>query len=565
MSCCSGAAHIVDCATECSHTACVRSDMCCTDSARHPLLEACTVTCVATKVSLRRDNSLGGSNGSSVGALAWLAPQKQEELRVEIALNDSSGAVSMAESRMTERFVKSKSIDDASQEDVWVCQTSPKIGGPLKGDQFVFDVKGGTELGVRVLFKTIAWLKPNSAFEQLASVRFRVDTDIVPAVLADGELCLPLVQNGLIKGKIWLAVSLHSKGDHASWSHRQNNLIHLLNGHRDGITSCAVFPTGDKMLTVSQDGVGCVWSSTGALLTKMQGHSDSVASCAISFSGDNMITVSLDGSCIIWSSSGARLKSIQCVGYFAVFPSGERVHLDSTGKHDNVMATLGEQLPIQCGHTDSMVSCAIFPSGQQILTAAGDGIGIIWSLSGEPMVRLEGHAGALTDCAIFPCGEKIVTASRDRTGIIWLKNGDLFATLIGHSDAVLSCAVFPAGDKLITTSSDLTAIIWTAAGENALTLRGHSETINSCAVFPSGEHVITASEDKTAMIWSARSGALSGVLRGHRQGITACSVWPSGRRALTVSEDRDGIIWPVALYVSRPPPEENSNSPSTKN
>lgn len=542
---------MADCTTDCHAVSCVRQEMFCTDSSRLPLLEPCTVTCVVAKVALRRDINPRLNNG---GALSWLAPSQQEELRVEIALNESD-----SKSKMTEPLVKSRSMYDASHEDVWLCQASNKIGGASKADQFVFDVKSCSEIGVRVLFKSVAWLNPSSQLEPLASVRFRVDTDIVPAVLADGELCLPLVNEGHVKGKIWLAVSMHSKGDQACWSHRNNHLIMLRNGHTEGFTSCAVFPTGDKLLTVSQDGSGCVWSSTGSILAKMSAHTDSIVSCAISFSGDNMVTVSLDGSCVIWSSSGARLKSIQCVGYFAVFPTGERVHLDSTGKHDNVMATLGEQLPIQCGHTDSVVACAVFPDGQRLLTAGGDGIGIIWSLSGEPTIRLEGHSGALTDCAVYPNGEKILTVSRDRTGIVWMKSdGELFATLVGHTDAVLSCAIFPSGDRVLTSSADQTAIIWSAAGEISVVLRGHEASINSCAVFPSCDHVLTASEDKTAMIWSARSGAVCGVLRGHRQSITSCSVWPSGRRALTVSEDKTGIIWPVALYVSKPPPPENS-------
>jgi WD40 repeat protein len=167
-----------------------------------------------------------------------------------------------------------------------------------------------------------------------AEVNFKIDEDVVPALLADGDLCLPLVHKGHVKGKAWLNVGLDARdGSKMPWSQGSQPVV-LRGAHRDGLTSCAIFPSGDRVVTVSHDGSGCVWNTKGMQSAEqvalMPGHTDTITSCKVFPSGDSIITTSLDDTCILWSSSGKQMKSIYVVGFLAVFPNGERVHLDPT-------------------------------------------------------------------------------------------------------------------------------------------------------------------------------------------------------------------------------------------
>lgn len=509
----------------------------------------CRVECIVRKVSLRSTASLTPRQISGIAALAWFAPQSHQELCVEIAPADSA-----ASAKRTDLFIKS--TPEAPGEQLWVCRSSLRQGRTRsitesEKDSMVFDVNTSSALVVRILARTVAWMQAEDPFQVFAEVNFKIDEDVVPALLADGDLCLPLVHKGHVKGKAWLNVSLDARdGSKMPWSQGSQPVV-LRGAHRDGLTSCAIFPSGDRVVTVSHDGSGCVWNTKGMQSAEqvalMPGHTDTITSCKVFPSGDSIITTSLDDTCILWSSSGKQMKSIYVVGFLAVFPNGERVHLGSDNKNDEIWSTLGEQLPVRCGHTDSITACSVFPSGEEILTVAGDGIGIIWSLAGEPLVRLEGHLGGITSCDVFPDGGHVLTVSKDRSGIIWTAAGAQETALHAHTDVVTCCAIFPSGDRILTGSLDTTAIIWKVSGHVLSVLHGHTQAINACAVFPSCDHVLTGSQDCTGIVWSMTSGGVAAVLRGHTQGITACSVWDSGKRVLTVSDDRTGMIWQVSL------------------
>merc|ERR1719326_2047832 len=76
----------------------------------------------------------------------------------------------------------------------------------------------------------------------------------------------------------------------------------VLRGHADVVTGAALFPCMNKMLTISADGVACVWDLvTGSELIR-QGHKSSIAAAMVFPDGSRILTCSQDGIALVWDA-----------------------------------------------------------------------------------------------------------------------------------------------------------------------------------------------------------------------------------------------------------------------
>lgn len=531
---------------------------------QHGLAGPCVVEYTVHKVVLhrRRDAPM----------LGWLTGHR-DLLYVELAASDTEKepkrtSTGFPEEREAEAraYVTGEVVRPIpSTEEAWVWGHPAKTKtGSFKhaGEKIVFNAQTKTQFTLRVLGSHTDWREVAAPLSTLGEARFTVDEDVLPAVVLDGALSLPLVQDSRVRGIVSLTAQFRggevgrfdaaSPGSKVGRWVQQNRLVRL-KGHSHAVTCCSLFPYGGRLLTVSLDKTGIVWSSAGEVLARLQGHTGPVNHCAVFPSGEKLLTVSEDETAIIWSSSGQKLVMFSGVRFCVIFHAGDRV-LAGGGHNGCIFSSIGEQLAALRGHSDNIVSGAVFPKDQLVITVSRDEEAIIWTRDGDIVKHFRGHHDVINACAVFPSGDQVLTVSQDRTGIIWSSSGHVrnmgkqLAVLRGHTDSVTACAVFPSGDRVMTVSDDERGMIWSVSGERLAELRGHSGPIAACAIFSNGQLVLTVSRDKTGIVWTG-DGIQLAELYGHTDAIRTCEVFPSGEYVLTVSDDCSGIIWPLSLYL----------------
>lgn len=91
----------------------------------------------------------------------------------------------------------------------------------------------------------------------------------------------------------------------------------LLRGHQEPLSSVAFSPSGDRIVTASEDRTAWVWDAgTGTELAVLRGHDEAVLSAAFSPDGTRIVTASWDKAARVWDSVPyrVRLKELQARG-----------------------------------------------------------------------------------------------------------------------------------------------------------------------------------------------------------------------------------------------------------
>ena len=89
---------------------------------------------------------------------------------------------------------------------------------------------------------------------------------------------------------------------------RTGRQISRLAGHTDTVRTVVFSPTGDRVLTSSDDGTARVWDvATGAVLVSLHGHREGVLDAAFTRTGDDVLTVSSDGTARRWNVAIGRV------------------------------------------------------------------------------------------------------------------------------------------------------------------------------------------------------------------------------------------------------------------
>ena len=283
-----------------------------------------------------------------------------------------------------------------------------------------------------------------------------------------------------------------------------------------GATSATFSPDGKQVATVSEDGVGRIWSTDNhkqvAVLSAPRGVS--ITNVAFSADGLEIVTPQSDGTARIWSA----------------------------GSHRPLAA-------LRARRGGPMWSAAFSSDGHKIVTAGIDGTVRIWGRTSlRPLVVLTGARGGALNPALSPDGEKIITASgRDATARVFsTTGGNQLSVITSPGGAPLDSAAFsPDGKEIVTSSADGTARIWSAERHRqlaAVTEPGNNR-LYSATFSPDGKEIVTASQDRTARVWSARTGKQLLVLAGHTSSVVSAAFSSNGLTVVTSSLDGTAKLW----------------------
>lgn len=518
----------------------------------------CALQCRVQKVVVSRKNQ-------SAPVLGWLTGH-EEFLYVEILAASAGSQLQRTSSGV--RLTNDGRFPNCGSQEVWIWG-DVDAKGKCTGELLSLKVYAHTELSLRVLGRHQDWSNTIVPLETAGEARFRIDEDVLPAMLGDGAFSLPLLLEGRIRGMVTLTAwanaedkvaapmpRLGTPDDQLPIRGKTDRLVRL-KGHILAVTCCAIFPCGTRMLTGSKDAVGIIWSTTGEQIAWLHGHSEGIISCAVFKSGSQVVTISEDEIGIIWSSAGKQLATLNAVGICVPFPTSDQLLAAVGTDGAAIFASSGAKLTSLKGHADRVTACAVFPSEKMVITGSKDEEAIIWSNAGDNLRVLRGHSDCITACAVFPSGDRVMTASRDKTAIIWSSSGEgkqfgqQLSVLRGHRAGISSAVVFRDGQCVLTVSEDKTGIIWSTDGTRLHDLRGHIGGLTGCASFLSDDRLLTISTDKLAAVWQ-HDGVRLAELHGHSEALRSCAVFPSGQHVLTTSDDMTGIVWPLAMFIEPP-------------
>ena len=287
------------------------------------------------------------------------------------------------------------------------------------------------------------------------------------------------------------------------------SLVNTLIGHTDQVTSVAISPDGQTLVSGSEDHTIKIWQMSTGTLVRTLGHSQGVTSVAISPDGQKLFSGSRDRTIKIWQLSTGTLT---------------RILRSNSGP---------------------VASVAISPDGQTLVSGGGNTIEI-WQLSTGTLVRtLTGHSRWIRSVAISPDGQTLVSGSLDNTIKIWnLANGSLRRTIPNHSKHVFSVAINPNDKTLVSSSLDNTIKIWNLAnGSLKSTIPERSNYAYSVTISSNGQILVSGSADKTVKIWQMSSGQLLRTLTGHSKRVNSVAFSPDAKILASGSADKTIKIW----------------------
>ncbi|HEX5688676.1 MAG TPA: WD40 repeat domain-containing protein, partial [Roseiflexaceae bacterium] len=251
-----------------------------------------------------------------------------------------------------------------------------------------------------------------------------------------------------------------------------------------GISCVAFSPSGDVIVTTSNDHTAKMWDRAGNHLKILRGHTDHVNWVVFAPDGTRFVTVSNDHSAIVWSVAGEVERRLT-------------------------------------GHAEAVKRVACSPIDPLIATGDARGEVRLWDLEGNAIAYLRGHSSAISALEFSPDGAYLVSGSRDRTAKIW-KTLPPTQRVFRHDKAIVAAQFIPDGQdvrgahEVVTASKDMTVRRWSVeTGDLLHTYEGFgadrydNQEIFSLDVSADGRRMVTTGTDYQIRIWDIASGEIA--------------------------------------------------------
>jgi WD40 repeat protein len=344
------------------------------------------------------------------------------------------------------------------------------------------------------------------------------------------------------------------------WNLRTTAHVRTFRGHKKDITALAVLPDGLHALSGSHDTTLRLWNlETGECLSTFRAHSSSVSSIMVLPDGQHALSASRDTTLKLWNiTTNTCIRTFQGhsdgVGSLAIISNGQYA-LSGAENMKLWDLTTGE-----CVHTftdteghqyRAVVSINLFPDEQHILTAyRGSSLDNIklWNLvTGECLRTFEPNRSVITHVAVLPDGQHalVILDDEDKTvNILDIATGTCLQTFAAHQRC-WSSAMLPDNRHVLTGLWDGTLKLWDVRTPRKPSAP-HADYICQVTVLPDEQHALSASRDKTVKLWDSATGTCLRTLQGHEYMVTSIVGLPDGQRALSGSLDQTVKLWCLA-------------------
>ena len=317
-------------------------------------------------------------------------------------------------------------------------------------------------------------------------------------------------------------------------------------GHAGPLTAASFSPSGEKVLTASEDGTARTWDLEGRQVAVFR-HEGAVRAARFSSDGGIVVTASADGTAGLWRPDGGPVAVLRHGGDVrdaSFSPKGDRVLTASTDGTARLWDIDGRPVATLAGLDPANPVAMFSAEGHRVLTSSSEGAARMWGPDGKEHPPLGKGAAALR-FALFLPGHRVLVCQGRELLFVSGPGGEVQTVLRGAPGEEMLAAVVVGegpGCRVLAGTEDGTVRLFALGGPTAPLLGGHGGPVR--AVAASGWTMVTASDDGTARLWDI-SGRCIGLLRGHGGPIVAAALSPSGEIALTASANGTARLWPT--------------------
>jgi WD40 repeat protein/serine/threonine protein kinase len=323
---------------------------------------------------------------------------------------------------------------------------------------------------------------------------------------------------------------------------RAGRQVAELRGHEGRLRVARFAPTGERILTASDDGTARLWDYAGVERAQLRGHEGPVHAALFSRDGEQILTGSEDGTVRLWARTGRELRTFTApaaVWELSYAPDGDEILVSLADGTSRLWSADGEER-------------ARYRGTRARFSSAGDRIVAIvpWSQlcvhdrGGRLLATFAPPGGAASRFEFLPEEHRVAVACYDSTVRIWDPRGvQATAVLAGHAGWTEDIAFSPRGDTLLTASRDGSLRLWETVASAHVALRGHTARIDAALFSPTGRHALTAARDGTARLWDREGKQIAAVPYATASGVAFS---PSGDRFVVGSADHVARIWDLS-------------------
>jgi WD40 repeat protein len=355
---------------------------------------------------------------------------------------------------------------------------------------------------------------------------------------------------------------LASGGDDGTvrlWSPGDKQLLRILLGHADRITSLAWSPDGNTLASGSADGAVRIWNPhTGKSLHALTRHTGPIRSLAWSPDGNTLASGGADKAVMLWDAGSGELRRPFDVHkeevVDVVWLSDQLVV--STGQRGKVRrllwaweASSGKALH---SHEVSYPVLSWSANPRVLACKSGDSAVTFWdpATNQTRSLALKGQQGAIACLALSPDGKLLATGGLTAVQLWDAATGQLLATTEKQAD-VIWVSFSPDGQTFASGNKyGREPVFWktvVARQANPIKpLRVLPQEINAGVMggswSPDGRYLLALNDAGTAQLWDAAAGKTVQLLPMHWAGNDVA--WaPDGKRLVISNRRQKNTLW----------------------
>ena len=333
----------------------------------------------------------------------------------------------------------------------------------------------------------------------------------------------------------------------------------VLRGHRNWVYHAQFDPSGELVVTTSEDGTARVWSVFGGKTVRQHArHQAQVVELALDRDDRHLVSVARDGRPYITdlkTAAGAWLDAASGTsGTTALDVSDDAALIALATDDGRIEVWDGYQKKLlwrAAVHDDQVTSVRFVNNGRSMLSTSFDGTArLLDSASGQTTRTFTYHTGWVMGSTIAPSVNRVATWSLDGTvRMAALDDPSLAWTVVAACAGSVSAASFNhRGDVLVTACIDGEVGVWNAESGQEIARRKVDlpRAARSLAFSPDDSLVAVGFDSGRVRVFKAPAYEEAGPLVGTQAELTDVRFSGDGNYLAVASQDGTVRIWRTA-------------------